>query len=106
MASCARLAARDDAVFHSGHGAPITQPAKRIQWLITHRQSREAQILAALGDRPATVATLTKQVYTDTPPALFPAAERNVFAHLIDLTTRGRIKPLKTLSQDAEFIRL
>jgi len=106
MASCSRLAERDDAVYHSGHGAPITQPAKRIQWLINHRQSRETQILAALGDRPATVATLTKTVYTDTPPALFPAAERNVFAHLIDLTTRGRIKPLKTLSQDAEFIRL
>ncbi len=106
MASCARLAARDDAVYHSGHGAPITQPAKRIQWLINHRLSREAQILAALGDRPATVATLTKQVYTDTPPALIPAAQRNVFAHLIDLTTGGRTKPLKTLSQDAEFIRL
>ncbi|WP_457645434.1 MBL fold metallo-hydrolase [Profundibacter sp.] len=106
MASCTRLATRDDAIYHSGHGAPITQPAKRIQWLITHRQSREAQILAALGDRPATVATLTKQVYTDTPPALFPAAERNVFAHLIDLTTRQRVKPLKTLSQSAEFIRL
>ncbi len=106
MTSCSRLAERDDAVYHSGHGAPITQPAKRIQWLINHRQSREAQILAALGERPATVATLTKTVYTDTPPALFPAAERNVFAHLIDLTTRGRIKPLKTLSQDAEFIRL
>ncbi len=106
MASCARLAARDDAVYHSGHGAPIIQPAKRIQWLINHRLSREAQILAALGDRPASVATLTKQVYTDTPPALIPAAQRNVFAHLIDLTTRGHIKPLKTLSQDAEFIRL
>ncbi len=106
MASCARLAARDDRIYHSGHGAPITQPAERIQWLIKHRQSREAQILAALGERPATVATLTKTVYTDTPPALFPAAERNVFAHLIDLTTRERVKPLKTLSQDAEFIRL
>jgi glyoxylase-like metal-dependent hydrolase (beta-lactamase superfamily II) len=106
MASCSRLAARDDAVYHSGHGAPVTQPADRIQWLINHRLSREAQILAAMGERPASVATLTKQVYTDTPPALIPAAQRNVFAHLIDLTTRGRIKPLKTLSQNAEFIRL
>lgn len=106
MASCARLAERKDRIYHSGHGAAILHPAKRIQWLINHRLGREAQILEALGDRPATVASLTKQIYIDTPPALFPAAERNVFAHLVDLTTRGCIKPLKTLSQDGEFIRL
>lgn len=105
MASCARLAARDDRIYHSGHGAPILEPAKRIQWLIGHRTSRENQILDAIGDQPASVAALTRAIYTDTPPALFVAAERNVFAHLIDLSGRGLVQTPTNLSPDAIFTR-
>lgn len=106
MTSCERLARRKDRVYHSGHGAPILQPAERIQWLIKHRQTREAQILAAMFEHPATVPALTRQIYTDIAPALFPAAERNVFAHLIDLAGRGIVSAQSGLSPDAEFSRL
>lgn len=106
MASCARLAARNDRVHHSGHGAPITAPAARINWLIEHRNSRERQILAAMGDRAVSIPALTRTVYTDAPTALLPAAERNVLAHLIDLTSRKITEPLGSLGQSASFQRL
>lgn len=103
MAACHRLRARDWSVFHAGHGAPITQPAERLDWLIDHRLGREAQILDTLSQGPATAHELAQRIYTDTPKALLPAAERNVFAHLVDLTGKSRIAPDATLSATARF---
>ncbi|NSY38117.1 MBL fold metallo-hydrolase [Leisingera sp. ANG59] len=103
MASCRRLRQRDWRIFHAGHGAPISDPARRLDWLIAHRESREAAILAALAQAPATARSLAEQIYTDTPPALLKAAERNVFAHLVDLTGRGRTAPQSPLSASSVF---
>lgn len=103
MASCRRLAARDWQVFHSGHGAPITDPAGRLDWLITHREGREAQIVAALSDAPGTATALARRIYHDIPEQMLPAASRNVLAHLIDLTTRGIARPDGELTESAEF---
>ncbi|APE43257.1 MBL fold metallo-hydrolase [Sulfitobacter alexandrii] len=103
MASCARLAARDWRVFYPGHGAPVTDPAARLDWLTGHRLSREAAILEALGDGPADAATLAARIYADTPAALLPAATRNVLAHLVDLTQKSRIAPTGALQADATF---
>ena len=104
-ASCARLAARGARLFRPAHGDPVTDPAARLAWLVEHRAAREAQILASLAAGPADVPTLARTIYTDTPPALIPAAERNAFAHLIDLTTRGRTAATPTLSITATFAR-
>ena len=103
MASCRRLRARDWRVFHPGHGAPVTDPAGRLDWLIAHREGREAEIRAALARGPATARDLARAIYTDTPPALLPAAERNVFAHLVDLKGRGIVAPAGTLAAGAVF---
>ncbi len=105
MASCRRLRGRDWSVFHAGHGAPITDPSARLDWLIEHRLGREAQILAALEDGPADVTQLTRQIYVDTPEALLKAAERNVFAHLVDLVGRSLVTSDSTLSVTAAFRR-
>lgn len=105
MASCRRLRARSWRVFHPGHGAPVSNPAARLAWLIRHRTGREAAILAALAQAPACAADLARQIYSDTPPALLKAAERNVFAHLVDLAGRGLAAPLGRLSADAVFQR-
>ena len=58
------------------------------------RPQRRAD-LAALADGPARIPELTRRVYTDTPAALLPAAERNVLAHLIDLERKlqGQRRP-------------
>ena len=85
MASCRKLRA-----LHSGHGDPVTDPAARIEWLIAHRLEREAQIVERLGHGLATAREPTTAIYTDTPPPLPPAAERNALAHLIDPHGRGQ----------------
>jgi glyoxylase-like metal-dependent hydrolase (beta-lactamase superfamily II) len=106
MASCARLQTRDDRIYLPGHGAAVTEPAARLRWLIAHRTMREAAILDALTHAPADAATLAAAIYTDTPAALLPAAARNVFAHLVDLTQKKLISPENTLSWTARFHRL
>lgn len=105
MASCARLRARDWTRFFPGHGGAIDTPHSRLDWLISHRQGREASILEALGPHSATAQELTNAVYTDTPAALLPAAERNVLAHLIDLMEKSEVEALGPLRADTEFQR-
>jgi glyoxylase-like metal-dependent hydrolase (beta-lactamase superfamily II) len=106
MASCARLRARPWDRFHPGHGAPVSDPAGRLDWLIEHRLGREAAILAELADAPATAQDLARRIYTDIPAAVLPAAERNVFAHLVDLQGRSRVAASPELAIAARFSRL
>lgn len=106
MASCHRLRDRNWRVFHPGHGAPIKHPAERLDWLIEHRLGRERSILETLSNGPATARQLAERIYTDVNPALMPAAERNVFAHLVDLTGKSAVKALSSLAADAVFERL
>jgi glyoxylase-like metal-dependent hydrolase (beta-lactamase superfamily II) len=105
MASCQRLRAGNWQVFHPGHGAPVTNPIGRLDWLISHRLMREASILSALADAPATAHTLAKLIYTDTPAALLSAAERNVFAHLVDLAGKSIVCPQGDLAVTSTFMR-
>ncbi len=106
MASCRRLQHHAWRVFHPGHGAPVTDPMARLDWLIAHRLSREAAILDALADGPATARALAERIYTDVPPALLPVAERNVLAHLIDLKGQSVIAAEVPLAASSLFSRL
>lgn len=103
MFSCAQLQSRRDRIYLPGHGDAVTDTAARIDWLIAHRQGREAQILDALGQDAATAEALAARIYNDTPALLLPAAARNVFAHLVDLTQKNRIAPKGPLSWTARF---
>ncbi len=103
MASCRKLQTRPWRVFHAGHGAPISNPAQRLDWLVTHRNAREGAILAQLREGPRTAYALACEIYVDTPRALLPAAERNVLAHLIDLTGRDLVAPDGPLRASATF---
>lgn len=91
MTSLQRLSGPSWRRLYPGHGDPVDDAGARIAQLIAHRRGREAAILAALAQGPQTPAEITRHVYADTPPALLAAAERNVLAHLIDLTERGRV---------------
>ncbi len=107
MESCEKLRIRDDRIYYPGHGAPIQNPKERLNWLIHHRKSREADILNALeSDQAHTVTSLTRSIYTDTPNALLPAAQRNVFAHLIDLCGRNLVRADPSLEVGANFFKL
>lgn len=103
MTSCERLAERAWRVFYPGHGAPVTEPSDRLGWLVSHRNGRETSILQALGSGSADARDLAKRIYSDIPAALLPAAERNVFAHLVDLTGKSLISPQGKLSSQARF---
>ncbi|MGB5557583.1 MAG: MBL fold metallo-hydrolase [Paracoccaceae bacterium] len=105
MASTRRLAARRDRIFYPGHGAPIQQPQARADWLIRHREARETASLAELSGVARTIPEITARVYHDTAPALRPAAERNVFAHLIDLAGRNLVRSEPALAFTARFTR-
>ncbi|MEL6169857.1 MAG: MBL fold metallo-hydrolase [Pseudomonadota bacterium] len=101
-----RLEARPSARLAPGHGPAVDAPQERIRALRAHRAAREGAILDTLADHPATIASLTAAIYTDTPPGLRPAAERNVFAHLIDLEDRNLVTADPHLAPDATYMRL
>ena len=103
MTSLARLSAGRWSRFLPGHGDPVEDPDQRLADLTHHRLGREAQILAALKAEPASIPDLTARVYVDTPRHLLPAAERNVFAHLVDLHSRGLVTATPALHPDAGY---
>jgi glyoxylase-like metal-dependent hydrolase (beta-lactamase superfamily II) len=105
MASCEKMRALAPSIMHSGHGAPITEPLERIDWLIGHRKSREAQILKQLEKAPSAAREIAEAIYADTPSALIPAATRNVFAHLIDLEGKQLVSRNAAPNEDAIFER-
>lgn len=103
LASCRKLKSRAPRRLYPGHGAPVPDPHGRIDWLIAHRQAREAQILAALSDAPGTPTALATRIYDELPAAMIPAAARNVLAHLIDLTERNCVRPEGKVGPDTVF---
>jgi len=106
MASCERLRGRPASIFLPGHGDVVRDPHDRLDWLISHRRSREGAILAALSAGPADAETLAARIYTDVPARMLPAATRNVLAHLIDLMGRDQVAPEGELHAGTVFRRL
>lgn len=85
------------------HGAPVDDPATRIAELAAHRRDRTAQILTALRNGPPSdAAALAARIY-DVPPALLPAATRNVFAHLVALSNLGAVETSDDLTWRSQF---
>ena len=103
MKSCEKLLDHKALQYHPGHGDPVQNPIKRVQALIQHRKSRETQILSALGKSPKSASIIAAEIYTDVNPALLGAAARNVFAHLIDLHSKGVAETTENLNFLAHF---
>lgn len=88
---------------YPAHGDPVDDIPARLDELRQHRRSRTAQILAELSRAPGTPADLTRRIY-DVPEPLFPAATRNVFAHLAALWSLGAVWAEPTLTSEAIFM--
>ncbi|SIS87694.1 MBL fold metallo-hydrolase [Phaeovulum vinaykumarii] len=101
-----RLEALTSPRLFPGHGDPVEAPTARIAELRAHRQTRTAQILAALADGPASAEDLARRIYTDTPAALMGAATRNVLAHLLDLEEKDQIRAAGDPAPETRFTRL
>jgi glyoxylase-like metal-dependent hydrolase (beta-lactamase superfamily II) len=73
-----------------GHGAPIDQPGALLRGYISHRLSRERQILDVLARGPQDVSGLVAEIYKGLADGLAGAAADSVMAHLIKLRDEGR----------------
>jgi len=91
MASLNKLARRSEPLYLSGHGAPVRDAPRYVQYLIRHRQAREASILHRLGKGEADIATIVRAVYIGLDPRLVGAAALSVLAHLEELVARGAV---------------
>jgi glyoxylase-like metal-dependent hydrolase (beta-lactamase superfamily II) len=89
--SLRRLLERDDTVYLAGHGPPLPSPLAYVRALLHHRETREAEILAAVSLAPQTAPVLMDRLYNKTDPMLRAAAECNVNAHLLKLELEGRV---------------
>jgi glyoxylase-like metal-dependent hydrolase (beta-lactamase superfamily II) len=91
MASLEKLLERDDRIYYPAHGDPVENPRRLIRGLLGHRKQREGQILRLLRGDVTAVPAMVGKMYVGLDPRLFPAAERSVLAHLIDLRGRGLV---------------
>jgi glyoxylase-like metal-dependent hydrolase (beta-lactamase superfamily II) len=89
MASLQKLARRSEPTYLPGHGAPVRDAPRYVQFLIQHRHGREASILHRLGKGPTDIPTLVKAVYIGLDPRLVGAAALSTLAHMEDLVARG-----------------
>ena len=104
LASLARLARQGWSRLYPGHGESVGDASARLAELTHHRQDRERQVMKAVASGQTDIPSITTAIYQDTPTFLLPAATRNVLAHLIDLTARGRVLALPAPLPGARFI--
>jgi glyoxylase-like metal-dependent hydrolase (beta-lactamase superfamily II)/8-oxo-dGTP pyrophosphatase MutT (NUDIX family) len=88
--SLRRIRAKDASFLLPAHGFAISDPAAAIDHYLDHRMMRESRVVKALGSEPASLATLVKEVYDDTPLALHGLAQRSLWSHLLKLEHEGR----------------
>jgi glyoxylase-like metal-dependent hydrolase (beta-lactamase superfamily II) len=76
-----------------GHGPILARPLEALDFYITHRAERLAEIRAALAAGDRTKAQIVARVYADVDRALWPFAEISVRAQLAYLADRGELPP-------------
>ncbi|MBV1690957.1 MBL fold metallo-hydrolase [Novosphingobium sp. G106] len=91
MASLQKLYEREDRVYYPAHGPAVTKPQQLVRGMIGHRRQRENQIIRQIEAGVHQIHAMVPQMYKGVDERLWPAAERSVLAHLIDLERRGRV---------------
>ncbi|MBA2530374.1 MAG: MBL fold metallo-hydrolase [Euzebyales bacterium] len=103
LGSLRRLAGCGATALYPGHGPVRQDPAGTVAGYLAHRQQREEQIIDALTAGDATPGEVVTRVYAGTDPALHPAAERSVRAHLAKLVDDGRVVAVGTTGGRERF---
>jgi glyoxylase-like metal-dependent hydrolase (beta-lactamase superfamily II) len=93
MDSLDKIAALSAQEIYPGHGPKITRVAETIVYYISHRNKREASVLALLQERKQylTAMEIVKVVYAAVAEHLHVAAARNVVLHLGKLTNELKV---------------
>jgi glyoxylase-like metal-dependent hydrolase (beta-lactamase superfamily II)/8-oxo-dGTP pyrophosphatase MutT (NUDIX family) len=74
-----------------GHGFVMARPETTVDYLITHRLTREHKIARVLKKlAPVSLAKLTASAYDDVPAAIHGVAARSALAHLLKLEQEER----------------
>ena len=83
----------DDRTIYGGHGEAVDDPRGKLVEYIEHRSERERQLLAVLQRGPMTIPDLVRAIYGAIDRRLWPAAARQMLAHLIALEEENRVVP-------------
>jgi glyoxylase-like metal-dependent hydrolase (beta-lactamase superfamily II) len=78
---------------YGGHGEAVADVRGKLIEYIEHRRMRERQLLECLERGPATVPALVTTIYAEIDRRLWPAAARQMLAHLIALEEENRVVP-------------
>lgn len=87
MRSLERCSALEPKLVLPGHGPAL--PRDAFGETLAHRRMREARVLHALRAEARALVEMVPEVYSDTPPAAWPLAERNLLSHLLHLEEQG-----------------
>jgi glyoxylase-like metal-dependent hydrolase (beta-lactamase superfamily II) len=82
----------DAHAIYGGHGPEVHDVRAKLDEYIAHREAREHAIVATLGHDGETIPEIVAQVYAAVDRRLWPAAGRQVLAHLIALEAEGRVR--------------
>ena len=83
-----------------GHGPLLSDPLAALDFYITHRAERLAEIRAALAAGDRTRSQIVARVYAEVDRVLWPAAELSVLAQLGYLADRGELPAGMTRTGD------
>jgi glyoxylase-like metal-dependent hydrolase (beta-lactamase superfamily II) len=92
LASLERVLALEPRRLLPAHGPAIDDPRTVLTGYLEHRRQRERQVIDALRAGHATVQAIAESIYDGLAPALLPAAQENVRAHLEKLKRDGRAR--------------
>jgi glyoxylase-like metal-dependent hydrolase (beta-lactamase superfamily II) len=92
MASLQKLMDREDEVYFPAHGPQVDKPRQLVRGMIGHRRQREQQILKQVEQGNSRIPEMVPNMYKGVDKGLWPAAERSVLAHLIDLERKQRVR--------------
>jgi glyoxylase-like metal-dependent hydrolase (beta-lactamase superfamily II) len=90
LRSLQRMLDLDARTIYPGHGPVVLRAKDKLLEYLSHRQEREGQVLAALGEGPRTIPELVGAIYAGYPSEVHPLAARSVLAHLLKLEQEGR----------------
>ncbi len=78
--------------YHPAHGGPIANGRAHAEALRAHRQMRNEQLLAAVGNGARTLGAVVKVIYPTQPAKIRMAASMTMMAHVEYLEARGALK--------------
>jgi glyoxylase-like metal-dependent hydrolase (beta-lactamase superfamily II) len=82
-------------VLYPAHGTAIPDGPAKLREYLEHRAKREALIVAAVDEAGVTLSEVVQRAYVDTPPFLYPVAERSALAVLLKLEREGRVREVE-----------